>query len=156
MLIDTEGISKILKRLSFEIIEANPSLENIAIVGIRTRGDIIAKRIAQIIKDISKKDVKIGTLDVTFYRDDFSKNWGSPKVGPSDITFDMNNANIVLIDDVLYSGRTVRAAIDELFSYGRPASIELCVFIDRGHRELPIRANFVGKNIPTIRLRKTI
>ena len=86
---------------------------------------------------------------LSFHTANFSKNWGSPKVGPSDITFDMNNANIVLIDDVLYSGRTVRAAIDELFSYGRPASIELCVFIDRGHRELPIRANFVGKNIPT-------
>ena len=148
-LIDTEGISKILKRLSFEIIEANPSLENIAIVGIRTRGDVIAKRIAEIIKDISKKDIRTGTLDVTFYRDDFSSNWGSPKVGPSDITFDVNKINIILIDDVLFTGRTIRAAIEEIFSFGRPETIQLGVLVDRGHRELPIKANFVGKNIPT-------
>ena len=148
-LIDTEGISKILKRLSFEIIEANPSLENIAIVGIRTRGDVIAKRIAEIIKDISKKDIRTGTLDVTFYRDDFSSNWGSPKVGPSDITFDVNKINIILIDDVLFTGRTIRAAIEEVFSFGRPETIQLGVLVDRGHRELPIKANFVGKNIPT-------
>ena len=89
-LIDTQGVSKLLKRLSHEIVESNPELENIAIVGIRTRGDVIAKRIARIIKNISGKNIKIGTLDVTFYRDDFSSNWGSPKVGPSDITFDVN------------------------------------------------------------------
>ena len=148
-LIDKEDISKILKRLSFEIIEANPSLENIAIVGIRTRGDVIAKRIAEIIKDISKKDIRTGTLDVTFYRDDFSSNWGSPKVGPSDITFDVNKINIILIDDVLFTGRTIRAAIEEIFSFGRPETIQLGVLVDRGHRELPIKANFVGKNIPT-------
>ena len=148
-LIDTEGISKILKRLSFEIIEANPSLENIAIVGIRTRGDVIAKRIAEIIKDISKKDIRTGTLDVTFYRDDFSSNWGSPKVGRSDITFNVNKINIILIDDVLFTGRTIRAAIEEIFSFGRPETIQLGVLVDRGHRELPIKANFVGKNIPT-------
>ena len=148
-LIDTKGISKILKRLSFEIIEANPSLENIAIVGIRTRGDVIAKRIAEIIKDISRKDIRTGTLDVTFYRDDFSSNWGSPKVGPSDITFDVNKINIILIDDVLFTGRTIRAAIEEIFSFGRPETIQLGVLVDRGHRELPIKANFVGKNIPT-------
>ena len=139
-----------LLRLSHEIIENNNNLDNIAIVGIRTRGDIIAKRIVQLIKKITKRNNIIsGTLDVTFYRDDFSSNWGSPKVGPSDITFDGNNINIILIDDVLYSGRTIKAAIEEIFSFGRPSSIQLGVLVDRGHRELPIKANFVGKNIPT-------
>ena len=148
-LIDTQGVSKLLKRLSHEIVESNPELENIAIVGIRTRGDVIAKRIARIIKNISGKNIKIGTLDVTFYRDDFSSNWGSPKVGPSDITFNVNKINIILIDDVLFTGRTIRAAIEEIFSFGRPSTIQLGVLVDRGHRELPIKANFVGKNIPT-------
>ena len=143
-------ISNMLLRLSHEIIENNNNLDNIAIVGIRTRGDIIAKRIVQLIKKITKRNNIIsGTLDVTFYRDDFSSNWGSPKVGPSDITFDVNNINIILIDDVLYSGRTIKAAIEEIFSFGRPSSIQLGVLVDRGHRELPIKANFVGKNIPT-------
>jgi len=148
-LIDAQGVSKLLKRLSHEIVESNPELENIAIVGIRTRGDVIAKRIARIIKTISGKNIKFDTLDVTFYRDDFSSNWGSPKVGPSDITFDVNKINIILIDDVLFTGRTIRAAIEEVFSFGRPNTIQLGVLIDRGHRELPIKANFVGKNIPT-------
>jgi len=148
-LIDAQGVSKLLKRLSHEIVESNAELENIAIVGIRTRGDVIAKRIAQIIKTISGKNIKFDTLDVTFYRDDFSSNWGSPKVGPSDITFDVNKINIILIDDVLFTGRTIRAAIEEIFSFGRPNTIQLGVLVDRGHRELPIKANFVGKNIPT-------
>ena len=149
-LADKKVISNMLLRLSHEIIEHNNNLDNIAIVGIRTRGDIIAKRIVQLIKKITKRNNIIsGTLDVTFYRDDFSSNWGSPKVGPSDMTFDVNNINIILIDDVLYSGRTIKAAIEEIFSFGRPSSIQLGVLVDRGHRELPIKANFVGKNIPT-------
>ena len=149
-LVDKKAISNIILRLSHEIIEKNNNLENLAIVGIRTRGDIIAKRIVKLIKKITKRENIIsGTLDVTFYRDDFSSNWGSPKVGPSDITFDVNDMNIVLIDDVLYSGRTIKAAIEEIFSFGRPSSIQLVALVDRGHRELPIKANFVGKNIPT-------
>ena len=149
-LADKKAISNMLLRLSHEIIENNNNLDNLAIVGIRTRGDIIAKRIVQLIKKITKRNNIIsGTLDVTFYRDDFSSNLGSPKVGPSDITFDVNNINIILIDDVLYSGRTIKAAIEEIFSFGRPSSIQLGVLVDRGHRELPIKANFVGKNIPT-------
>ena len=149
-LADKKVISNMLLRLSHEIIENNNNLDNIAIVGVRTRGDVIAKRIVQLIKKITKRNNIIsGTLDVTFYRDDFSSNWGSPKVGPSDITFDVNNINIILIDDVLYSGRTIKAAIEEIFSFGRPSSIQLGVLVDRGHRELPIKANFVGKNIPT-------
>ena len=149
-LLDKKAITNMLLRLSHEIIEKNNDLNKLAIVGIRTRGDIIAKRIAELIKKITKKDDMIsGTLDVTFYRDDFSSNWGSPKVGPSDITFDVNDVNIILIDDVLYSGRTIKAAMEEIFSFGRPSSIQLGVLVDRGHRQLPIKANFVGKNIPT-------
>ena len=149
-LLDKKAIANMLLRLSHEIIEKNNDLNKLAIVGIRTRGDIIAKRIVELIKKITKRDDIIsGTLDVTFYRDDFSSNWGSPKVGPSDITFDVNDVNIILIDDVLYSGRTIKAAMEEIFSFGRPSSIQLGVLVDRGHRQLPIKANFVGKNIPT-------
>tara|TARA_B100000029_G_scaffold362640_1_gene355665 strand:+ start:692 stop:1225 length:534 start_codon:yes stop_codon:yes gene_type:complete len=148
-LFDKENISKLVKRLAHEIVEKNQKLDTLAIVGIRTRGDIIAKRIVELINAIKSDNVKAGTLDVTFYRDDFLSNWGSPRVGPSDIVFDVNKMNIILIDDVLYTGRTVKAAIEEIFSFGRPASIQLGVLVDRGHRELPIKANFVGKNIPT-------
>ncbi len=148
-LLDVEKINKTLVRLSHEIIEKNPNLKNLAIIGIRTRGDIIAKRLFSIIKDISQKQINIGTLDVTFYRDDFRTNLGSPKVGPSKILFDIDKKNIILIDDVLYTGRTIRAAMEEIFSLGRPNQIQLAVLIDRGHRELPIRANYVGKNYPT-------
>jgi pyrimidine operon attenuation protein/uracil phosphoribosyltransferase len=148
-LINKDGISKLLFRIANEIIEKNADLDTIAIIGIRTRGDFLAKRVSSLIKEISNKNIKFGTLDVTFYRDDFSSNWGSPKVGPSDVTFDVNKLNIILIDDVLYSGRTIRAAIEEIFSFGRPNSIQLGVLVDRGHRELPIKANYIGKNIPT-------
>ncbi|SVD71066.1 uncharacterized protein METZ01_LOCUS423920, partial [marine metagenome] len=145
-LLNKDEINKLIIRLSHEIIEKNKDLKKIAIIGIRTRGDIIAKRIINNIENISGEKLINGTLDVTFYRDDFSSNWGSPRVGPSDVTFDVNGLNIVLIDDVLYTGRTIRAAIDELFSFGRPKKIELAVLVDRGHRELPIKANYVGKN----------
>jgi len=148
-LLDEKQIQKTLIRLSHEIIEKNSNLENLAIVGIRTRGDIIAKRIHSIIKDISKVNVETGTLDVTFYRDDFKTNLGSPKVGPSDILFNVDKKNIILIDDVLYTGRTIRAAMEEIFSLGRPEKIQLGVLIDRGHRELPIKPNYIGKNYPT-------
>ena len=148
-LLDEKQIQKTLIRLSHEIIEKNSNLDNLAIIGIRTRGDIIAKRIHSIIKDISKVNVESGTLDVTFYRDDFKTNLGSPKVGPSEILFNVDKKNIILVDDVLYTGRTIRAAMDEIFSLGRPKKIQLAVLIDRGHRELPIKSNYVGKNYPT-------
>ena len=148
-LLNESQMSKILTRLSHEIFEDQKSLDTIAIIGIRTRGEIFAKKIVDNIKNIYGKKVDFGILDVTFYRDDFSKNLGSPKVGPSDISFDVNNKNIILIDDVLYTGRTIRAAMDELFSFGRPSSIRLGVLVDRGHRELPIKADFIGKNFPT-------
>jgi len=148
-LLDADKIRRTLVRLAHEIIEKNPNLEDLAIIGIRTRGDIIAKRLFSIIKDISQKQIDIGTLDVTFYRDDFRTNLGTPKVGPSKILFNIDKKNIILIDDVLYTGRTIRAAMEEIFSLGRPNKIQLGVLIDRGHRELPIKANYVGKNYPT-------
>ena len=148
-LLDEKQIQKTLVRLSHEIIEKNSNLKNLAIIGIRTRGDVIAHRIHKIIKDISKVNLEIGTLDVTFYRDDFKTNLGSPKVGPSNILFNIDKKNIILIDDVLYTGRTIRAAMDEIFSLGRPNRIQLGVLIDRGHRELPITPNYIGKNYPT-------
>ena len=148
-LLDEKQIQKTLVRLSHEIIEKNSNLKNLAIIGIRTRGDVIAHRIHKIIKDISKVNLEIGTLDVTFYRDDFKTNLGSPKVGPSNILFNIDKKNIILIDDVLYTGRTIRAAMDEIFSLRRPNRIQLGVLIDRGHRELPITPNYIGKNYPT-------
>ena len=138
-----------IKRLSHEIIEYYSDLDEIAIIGICTRGEFLAKKIHQNISEISNKEIPIGVLDVTFYRDDFRTNLGSPQVKSSDIMFSIDNKKIILIDDVLYTGRTIRAAMDEIFSFGRPQSISLCVLSDRGHRELPIRPDFVGKNFPT-------
>jgi len=148
-LLDKQSMTKVIRRLAYEIIDKNNDMDNVAIVGIRTRGEIIANRIVDIINKKLKKNIMHGILDVTFYRDDFSSNWGSPKVGPSNISFDVNNITIILVDDVLYTGRTIRAAIDEIFSFGRPGKIQLVALVDRGHRELPFKANYVGKNYPT-------
>jgi len=148
-LLDKNEMSKMILRLSHEIVENQKTLDSIAIIGIRTRGEIIARGIVDNIQNHYNKQVDLGVLDVTFYRDDFSENLGSPKVGPSDIKFNITNRNIILIDDVLYTGRTIRAAMDEIFSFGRPSSIQLGVLVDRGHRELPIKADFIGKNFPT-------
>ena len=142
-------LKRTLLRISHEIIEQNPNLNQIAVIGIRTRGEIIAQRITKSINKIMGSNIDNGTIDVTFYRDDFKTSLGSPQVGPSDIKFDITDKNIILIDDVLYTGRTIRAAMDEIFSYGRPSSIKLGVLVDRGHRELPIKTDFVGKNYPT-------
>ena len=148
-LLDKNEISKILIRLSHEIMDLKIPIANLAIIGIRTRGQIIANRILKNILAEYNKKIDSGILDVTFYRDDFSTNLGSPKVGPSEINFDVNGKDIILVDDVLYTGRTIRAAMEEIFSFGRPNSIKLAVLVDRGHRELPIKANFIGKNYPT-------
>ena len=142
-------LKRTLLRISHEIIEQNPNLNQIAVIGIRSRGEIIAQRITESINKIMGSNIDNGTIDVTFYRDDFKTSLGSPQVGPSDIKFDITDKNIILIDDVLYTGRTIRAAMDEIFSYGRPASIQLGVLVDRGHRELPIRTDYIGKNYPT-------
>lgn len=148
-LLNAEEFSNVIKRLSHEIIEGNQDIDSLALIGIRSRGDIIADRVRRNIIDITGKKLNIGYIDVTFHRDDFKTNLGTPKVGPSEIMFSVNDKNIILIDDVLYTGRTIRAAMDEIFSFGRPNSIKLLAFVDRGHRELPIKADYVGKNYPT-------
>jgi pyrimidine operon attenuation protein/uracil phosphoribosyltransferase len=145
----SQEINRSLTRIAHEIIEKNNNLDIIAIVGIRTRGDFLAKRLHTMIENLTNQSIPNGTLDVTFHRDDFRTNLGTPKVGASNILFEVEGKNIILIDDVLYTGRTIRAAIDEIFTYGRPASIQLGILVDRGHKELPIRADYVGKNFPT-------
>ena len=148
-LLDKDDIQSNLIRIAHEIIEKNNTLDDLVLIGIRTRGDFLAHRIHDIINKNVGKDLPIGTLDVTFYRDDFRTNLGSPKIGASNILFDIEGKVVILIDDVLYTGRTIRAAMDEIFTYGRPKSIQLGVLIDRGHRELPIRPDYIGKNFPT-------
>ncbi|MFQ6611158.1 MAG: bifunctional pyr operon transcriptional regulator/uracil phosphoribosyltransferase PyrR [Fidelibacterota bacterium] len=148
-LMDEQRIHRTLTRLSHEIIEQNSDLSKVALVGIRTRGEFLARRIHKLIKDITNYNLKQGFQDVTFYRDDFRTNLGTPQVKSSEILFSLDDVHAILVDDVLYTGRTIRAAMGELFDFGRPASVQLCVLVDRGHRELPIRADFVGKNYPT-------
>jgi len=148
-LLSKNEIQRSLVRLAYEIIEKNTNLESTVLVGIRTRGEYLAQRLHELIKNNAGINLQIGTLDVTFYRDDFRTNLGSPKVGASKILFEIEGKTVILIDDVLYTGRTIRAAMDEIFTYGRPSYIQLGVLVDRGHRELPIRADYVGKNYPT-------
>ena len=148
-LLNSKDLSALIKRISHEIVESTNQLDNLAIIGIKSRGDYIAQRIVKQIEDISNESISFGTIDVTFHRDDYRSNLGSPKIGISEINFNVDNREIILIDDVLYTGRTIRAALDEIFSYGRPKRIRLGVLVDRGHREIPIKADFVGKNLPT-------
>jgi pyrimidine operon attenuation protein/uracil phosphoribosyltransferase len=147
--IDSSGIQRTITRLAYEIIERNRGAENVVVVGVRTRGVYIANRLVDRIREIEKKSVPVGILDVTLYRDDFRKRMKQPRVQISDIPFDIDDKNVVLVDDVLFTGRTSRAALDALMDLGRPASVQLAVLVDRGHRELPLRADYVGKNIPT-------
>ena len=148
-IIDEEGLDRILTRIAHEILEKNKGSKNLALMGMRTRGEFLAKRLMLKIKQIENIELPCGVLDVTLYRDDFRTRLKQPEVSVSDITFDINDKDIVLVDDVLYTGRTVRSALNAIMDMGRPKSIQLCILIDRGHRELPIRADFVGKNIPT-------
>lgn len=148
-IIDKEGFNRIITRISHEILEQNKGSQNLVLIGMRTRGEFLAKRIREKIKEIDGVELPFGILDVTLYRDDFRTRMKQPQVSVSDITFDVNEKDIILIDDVLYTGRTVRSALNALMDLGRPSSIQLCILIDRGHRELPIRADYVGKNIPT-------
>ena len=148
-LIDEEGINRTLTRLAHEILEKNKGSNNLVIIGMRTRGEFIAERIKNKINEIDNSNTNFGVLDITLYRDDFRTRLKQPEVSVTNITFDINEKDLILIDDVLYTGRTVRAALDALMDLGRPNTIQLCVLVDRGHRELPIKADFVGKNIPT-------
>ncbi len=142
-------IEKALSRLAHEILEKIPEVGKLAIIGIRNRGAYLAERIAEKIEEIAKIKVPLGVIDITLYRDDLSAIGPQPIVRSTEIPFDITGKMVILVDDVLYTGRTVRAALDELTDFGRSGTIQLAVLVDRGHRELPIRADYVGKNIPT-------
>ena len=147
---DAEAIDRALTRIAHEILEANKGCAELALVGIMTRGSDVAGRLAQRIARIEGAEVPVGSLDISFYRDDVATRL-NPEVHTTDIPFDVEGRTVVLVDDVLYTGRTIRAAMDAIMDYGRPAAVQLAVLVDRGHRELPIRADYVGKNVPTAR-----
>ncbi len=149
VILDAEAMRRAIVRIAHEIIEKNKGVENIIMVGIRTRGVPLAQRIAKEIEKIEKVKVPVGFLDITLYRDDLSTLAYNPIVHGTELDFNISGKVIILVDDVLYTGRTIRAALDALIDMGRPKAIELAVLIDRGHKELPIRADFVGKNVPT-------
>ena len=158
IVLDEQAIRRSLTRVAHEIIEKNKGIENCILIGIKTRGIYLANRIAERINQIEGKEIPVGELDITLYRDDLSKvsNDQEPLVKGSDIPVDINNKKVILVDDVLFTGRTVRAAMDALVDIGRAAQVQLAVLVDRGHRELPIRADFVGKNIPTASSEKIV
>lgn len=149
VIMDDKAMRRAIVRISHEIIERNKGVENIVLVGILTRGVPIAERLAATIKDIENVEVPVGMLDITLYRDDLSTLAYNPIIHGTEIDVDLNGKTIILVDDVLYTGRTIRAALDAVIDMGRPRAIQLAVLIDRGHRELPIRADFAGKNVPT-------
>jgi pyrimidine operon attenuation protein/uracil phosphoribosyltransferase len=150
-IVDANGIRRMLTRIAHEIVERNKGTEDLLLVGIRRRGVPLAQRIRARIKEIEGSEVPLGILDITLYRDDLQTIANQPVVRTTEIPIDINGKVIVLVDDVLYTGRTIRAAMDALMDLGRPEAIQLAVLLDRGHRELPIRADFVGKNVPTSR-----
>jgi len=149
-ILNRDEIDRIIKRISHEILERNKGAENLVFIGLQKRGVPLAKRIAENIEKFEGTKIKTGKLDITFYRDDIGQNI-KPIAQTTDIPFEIENKNVILVDDVLYTGRTVRAAMDALIDFGRPKTIQLVVLVDRGHRELPIRADYVGKNLPTSR-----
>jgi pyrimidine operon attenuation protein/uracil phosphoribosyltransferase len=148
---DADRIARSLTRIAHEIVERNKGVEQLALVGIRTRGVPIARRVARALREITGIDVPTGALDITLYRDDLMRHAVGPQplVRSTEIAFSIDNRRIILVDDVLYTGRTIRAALDALIDFGRPKSIQLLALVDRGHRELPIKADYVGKNLPT-------
>lgn len=149
ILLDAEGIQRALVRISHEILERTKGTQELALVGIRTRGAFLAERLAREIEKIEGTKVAIGALDITLYRDDLTMVSHQPVLHKTELDFDITDKTIVLVDDVLFTGRTIRCALDELVDFGRPKRIQLAVLVDRGHRELPIRADYVGKNVPT-------
>ncbi|MBQ7689277.1 MAG: bifunctional pyr operon transcriptional regulator/uracil phosphoribosyltransferase PyrR [Clostridia bacterium] len=148
-LLDADAVSRALRRISFEIIERNHGTTDVCLVGIKRRGVCVAKELQKNIAATENVTLPVGVLDITLYRDDLQKQNDFPTLNDTDIPFDINEKTVILCDDVIYTGRTVRAAIDALFSLGRPHAIQFAALVDRGHRELPIKADFVGKNIPT-------
>jgi pyrimidine operon attenuation protein/uracil phosphoribosyltransferase len=149
ILLDAEGIQRALVRISHEILERTKGTKELALVGIRTRGAFLAERLVREIEKIEGAKVTIGALDITLYRDDLTMIGHQPVLHKTELDFDITDKTIVLVDDVLFTGRTIRCALDELVDFGRPKRIQLAVLVDRGHRELPIRADYVGKNVPT-------
>ena len=149
VVLDAKTIQRALVRIAHEIVEKNKGAENMAVIGIQNRGAYLAQRLAKLIEQIEGVEIPLGLMDITLYRDDVQTKLDQPVVQKTDILFDVVDKTIILVDDVLYTGRTVRAALDQIIDFGRPRSIQFAVLIDRGHRELPIRADYVGKNIPT-------
>lgn len=147
--LDDAAIRRALTRISHEIIERNKGVEDLVLVGVKTRGVPIAQRLKKRIQEIEGVELPDGELDITLYRDDLTEDHSEPEIKETNITADIDGKKVILVDDVLYTGRTVRAAMDALIDHGRPSQIQLAVLVDRGHRELPIRADFVGKNVPT-------
>jgi len=148
-IMDPEEMRRAIVRLSHEIVESNNGIEGLILVGIRKRGVPLAERIRKQIAGIEGEEVPLGVLDITLYRDDFQNVMNHPQVGKTEIKGDITDQIVILVDDVLFTGRTIRAALDELIDFGRPRRIQLAVLVDRGHRELPIKADYVGKNVPT-------
>ena len=150
LILDKAAIERTVTRIAHEIIERNKGIKDLCLIGVRSRGDIIARRLARRIEQIENTSVPVGIIDITLYRDDISSpHGGQPAVRSTEINFDLNGKRIVLVDDVLFTGRSTRAAIDQIMDFGRPRNIQLAVLVDRGHRELPIRPDYVGKNVPT-------
>lgn len=149
VVMDADGIDRSLTRVAYEILEKNRGVEDMVLVGIQTGGVFLAERLKKKISQIEGLDIPTGVLDITLYRDDLRTSNKKPRLGKTDIPFSLDHRKVVLIDDVLFTGRTIRAAMDALIDFGRPKLIQLAVLIDRGHRELPIRADFVGKNLPS-------
>jgi pyrimidine operon attenuation protein / uracil phosphoribosyltransferase len=150
-IMNEKSISLALNRIAHEIIERNKGIENIVIIGIRTRGAILAERLAEILSRIGKLTLPVGVIDITLYRDDVADKLDQPVVQKTDVLFDIVDKVVILVDDVLYTGRTIRAALDEIIDFGRPRAIHLAVLVDRGHRELPIGPDYIGKVVPTSR-----
>ncbi len=157
VVMDADRVGRALTRIAHEIVERNRGVEDLALVGVRTRGVPLARRLAEVLAGITGEEIRTGALDITLYRDDLMRHTVGPQplVRSTEIPFSIDGANIVLVDDVLYTGRTVRAALDALIDFGRPRTIQLVVLVDRGHRELPVKADYVGKNVPTSR-RETV
>ncbi len=146
---DSGSINSSIKRISHEILEKNTSAEDVVLVGIRTRGEPLAERFKVLIQENTGREILLGALDITFHRDDFRERLVVPQVEGTHIDFSLDDKNVILVDDVLYTGRTIRSAMEALMAFGRPKKIQLAVLVDRGHREMPIKADYVGKNIPT-------
>ena len=149
VVLSAEDIRRAIRRIAHEIIERNRGTENVVLVGMRTRGVPLAERLAQALREFEGRPVPVGALDIGLYRDDLPQMELRPRIQPTDMPTNIDGRQLVLVDDVLFTGRSIRAALDALTDFGRPASIQLAALIDRGHRELPIRADYVGKNIPT-------